>query len=167
MWVHLIFASTGATGHCWDGFVVLGGVKGQPSSDSAWGGTRGRRVLAQSAHQLLSGGGRGLYSSHTSLSLSFYHTSHKHSSLRCVCSERALNAAPPPSLFLRAEWAIAWPERWLHARGLCSTDQTPASCVWLHMLSSPPPPRGALCICPAVDGAIPRLGPIWHQWRLQ
>lgn len=51
--------------------VVLGGVDGQPLSDSALGeGREEAEVLAQSAHHLLSGGGRGLYYFHTSLSLS-------------------------------------------------------------------------------------------------
>ncbi len=72
---------------------VSAGVDGQPSSDSAWGGKGGAEVLAQSAHHLLSGGGRGLYSFHISLSL--HHTTHKHRSLRCVCSEHTANAASP------------------------------------------------------------------------
>lgn len=155
MWVHLIFNSTGVAGLCCDGFGLEGGVGGcgwaaliRPSLR----GRKGAEVLAQSAHHLLSGGGRGLYSFHITLSLTITpHTNTAHWGVSAQSTH--LMQHPPPSLFLKAEWAIAWLEWWLHTRAVLNT---PNTCFLSSCTCSVGPQGSAVCLpCCCEDWAIP------------
>lgn len=147
VWEHLICCSTGATGLRCDGFGLRVVSVRDPRQTQPEGGRRGRRFK----HNLLTTrsveeGGRGRHSFRNSLSL--HHTTTQ-TQITEVCLLRAhlqCSVLHTASFFLKAEWGVAWPERWLETlAGL----NKPYTCFLSGCTCSVGPQGRTLSVCPA------------------
>lgn len=116
-------------------------------------GEKGAKVLAQSAHHLLSGTGGGFTLSIPHCVFITQHTNTDHWGVSAH-SAQLMQHPLPPSLFLKAEWAVAWLERWLHTR---ATLNKPNTCFLSGCTCSVGPQGSAVCLpcCCCVDWVIP------------
>ena len=94
------------------------------------------------------------------ISLCRYQTTHKHRSVRCVCTQHTIDAAPPPS-----QPATFWPlnEMW-HDWSTGCTQLLP---VWLHMLSRAPGEGCVSAVLTELFSIRPHLASVGNStWNL-